>query len=166
LRCAIWRSIIRHMAQAAKVAREPSREERMQALLGGAKVLRRPAGTLLELHDAAERGLLVIAIEMLGKSLNVSREDLLNALALSPRTLTRRLKEGVLSPEESDRVLRLATIATQAEEVLGGREDAVKWLHRPSRSLGGHKPLELVRTDAGSELVVDVLGRLEHGVFG
>jgi putative toxin-antitoxin system antitoxin component (TIGR02293 family) len=152
------------MAQAAKVA-APSREERIQAFLGGAKVLRR-SNTLLQLHDAAERGLLVIVIDMLGKSLNASREDLLNALALSPRTLTRRQKEGVLSPEESDRVLRLARVAAQAEEVLGAREDAVKWLHRPSRSLGGHKPLELVRTDAGSELVVDVLGRLEHGVFG
>jgi len=162
----MWRAIIGHMAQAAKVAAEPSREQRMQAFLGGPKVLRRSAATLLELHDVAERGLHVLVIEMLGKSLNASREDLLHALALSQRTLTRRQKEGVLSPEESDRVLRLARVAAQAEEVLGGREDAVKWLHRPSRSLGGHKPLELVRTDAGSELVVDVLGRLEHGVFG
>jgi putative toxin-antitoxin system antitoxin component (TIGR02293 family) len=154
------------MAQAAKVATHPSREERMQALLGGAKVLRRPAATLLDLHHAAERGLPARVIEMLGKSLNASREDLLNALALSPRTLIRRQKEGALSSEESDRVLRLARVAAQAEEVLGGREDAVNWLHRANRSLGGHKPLDLVRTDAGSELVVDVLGRLEHGVFG
>jgi len=42
----------------------------------------------------------------------------------------------------------------------------VSWLHTANRSLGGRKPLELVRTDAGAELVVDVLGRLEHGVFG
>jgi putative toxin-antitoxin system antitoxin component (TIGR02293 family) len=154
------------MAHAAKVASHPSREERMQGFLGGAKVLRRPAATLLDLHQAAERGLHVLVIEMLGKSLNASREDLLNALALSPRTLIRRQKEGALSSEESDRVLRLARVAAQAEEVLGGREDAVNWLHRANRSLGGHKPLELVRTDAGSELVVDVLGRLENGVFG
>jgi putative toxin-antitoxin system antitoxin component (TIGR02293 family) len=154
------------MARAPKITTHPSREERIHALLGGAKALRRPAATLLDLHDAAERGLNVLVIEMLGKSLNASREDLLNALALSPRTLSRRQKEGALSPEESDRVLRLARVAAQAEEVLGGREDSVKWLHRANRSLGGRKPLDLVRTDAGSELVVDVLGRLEHGVFG
>ncbi|HMI88589.1 MAG TPA: antitoxin Xre/MbcA/ParS toxin-binding domain-containing protein [Polyangiaceae bacterium] len=154
------------MAQAAKAAADPSREERMQAFLGGAKVLRRPASTLLQLHAAAERGLHVLVIDALSKSLQASREDLLDALAVSPRTFTRRLKAGLLSPEESDRAMRLARVAAQAEEVLGGRDEAVTWLHRTNRSLGGHKPFELVRTDAGAELVVDVLGRLEHGVFG
>jgi len=153
------------MAQAAKVTPEPSREERIRALLGGAKVLR-PVSTLFQLHAAAERGFNVVVVEMLSKNLNASREELLHALTLSPRTLVRRQKEGVLSSEESDRVLRLARVASQAEQVLGGREEAVNWLHRPNRSLGGRKPLELVRTDAGAELVVDVLGRLEHGVFG
>jgi putative toxin-antitoxin system antitoxin component (TIGR02293 family) len=162
----MWRVMLRQMAQPAKAAPEPTREERMHALLGGAKILRRPASSLLELHAAAERGLHVRVIETLSKSLNASREELLNALALSHRTLTRRLREGALSSEESDRVLRLARVAANAEQVLGAREDAVNWLHRPNRSLGGHKPLELVRTDAGAELVVDVLGRLEHGVFG
>ena len=155
------------MAQAARVVAEPSREERMQVLLGGAKVLRgRRTSTLLELHDAAERGLPVLVIDALGENLHASREELLHAIAVSLRTLTRRQKARVLSPEESDRVLRLARVAAQAEEILGGREDAVKWLHRANRSLGGHRPLELVRTDAGAELVIDVLGRLEHGVFG
>jgi len=138
----------------------------MQALLGGPKVLRRRAASLLQLHDAAEGGLQVLVIEALSKNLQASREELLAALAVSARTLSRRQKEGVLSPEESDRALRLARVAAQAEEVLGGREEAVNWLHRSNRSLGGHKPLELVRTDAGAELVVDVLGRLEYGVFG
>jgi putative toxin-antitoxin system antitoxin component (TIGR02293 family) len=151
---------------AAKATPEPSREERIQALLGGAKVLRRQDSTLLALHTAAMRGLNVVVVEMLAKNLNASREELLHALSLSPRTLVRRQKEGALSSEESDRVLRIARVAAQAEQVLGGREEAVNWLHRPNRSLGGRKPLDLVRTDAGAELVGDVLGRLEHGVFG
>jgi putative toxin-antitoxin system antitoxin component (TIGR02293 family) len=154
------------MAQAAKATPEPSREERIQSLLGGAKVLRRQASTLLALHTAAMRGLNVVVVEVLAKNLGASREELLHALALSPRTFVRRQKEGALSSEESDRVLRLARVAAQAEQVLGGREEAVNWLRRPNRSLGGRKPLDLVRTDAGAELVVDVLGRLEHGVFG
>ena len=167
MRSATWRFIIRHMAQVAKVVSEPSREERIHAFLGGAKILGgRRTSTLLELHDAAERGLPVFVIDALGENLNVSREELLHAIAVSLRTLTRRQKARVLSPEESDRVLRLARVAARAEEILGGREDAVTWLHRANRSLGGHRPLELVRTDAGAELVVDVLGRLEHGVFG
>jgi len=150
----------------APTASDPTREERMQALLGGAKVLRRRGPSLLQLHAAAEGGLNVLVFEALSKNLRASRDELLGAMAVSARTLSRRQKEGVLSPEESDRAMRLARVAAQAEEVLGGREEAVSWLHTANRSLGGRKPLELVRTDAGAELVVDVLGRLEHGVFG
>lgn len=142
-----------------------SREERIGALLGGPKVLPR-LGSLLEMHDAAEKGLRVSVVESLSTNLEASKKDLLSALALSVRTLSRRQKEGVLSPEESDRALRVARVAAQAEEILGGREEAVQWLRTANRTLGGRKPLELVRTDAGAELVVDVLGRLEHGVFG
>ncbi len=138
----------------------------MHALLGGAKVLRRRALSLLELHAAAEKGLSVMVVDALSRNLHASREELLSALSLSGRTLSRRQSEGVLSPEESDRAMRLARVAAQAEETLGGRMEAVAWLHAANRSLGGHAPLELVRTDAGAELVVDVLGRLEHGVFG
>ena len=138
----------------------------MQALLGGPKVLRRKASTPLALHDAAEGGLRVDVVDALMQHLEMSSDELLGALAVSPRTLSRRQTSGVLSPEESDRAMRLARVAAQAEEVLGGRPEAVHWLHQPNRSLGGHTPLDLVRTDAGTGLVADVLGRLEHGVFG
>jgi putative toxin-antitoxin system antitoxin component (TIGR02293 family) len=151
---------------ATRVAKDPTREERMQALLGGAKVLHRSVTTCLQFHDAAEGGLQVTVVKALAKNLNVSREELLGTLSVSERTLIRRQKEGHLSPQESDRAVRLARVAAQAEEVLGGREEAVGWLHHENRALGGRRPFELVRTDAGSELVVDVLGRLEHGVVG
>jgi putative toxin-antitoxin system antitoxin component (TIGR02293 family) len=62
--------------------------------------------------------------------------------------------------------LRVARVAALAEEVLGSRDEAIEWLQRPNRSLGGRVPFDLVRTDAGAAMVADVLGRLEHGVFG
>ena len=160
--------MVSHMAvveHPARSAVEPTRAGRIHALLGGARVVRR-ASSLLQLHVAAQSGLRVLVFEALMENLRASREELLTALSLSARTLSRRQREGVLSPEESDRALRLARVAAQAEEVLGGRDDAIRWLHRANRELGGREPLELVSTDAGAELVVDVLGRLEHGVFG
>jgi putative toxin-antitoxin system antitoxin component (TIGR02293 family) len=150
----------------ARAEKGPSRQERIQALLGGPKAFRKRVSTLLEFHDAAERGLRIFVFDALMENLRMSGDELLGTLAVSPRTLSRRQKTGALSPEESDRAMRLARVAAQAEEVLGGRNEAVHWLHQANRSLGGHKPLDLVRTDAGAGLVVDVLGRLEHGVFG
>lgn len=56
-------------------------------------------------------------------------------------------------------------IALQAAEVLGGREQAERWLHTPNRALSGQMPLELLDTDLGSRQVEEILGRIEHGVF-
>ena len=44
-------------------------------------------------------------------------------------------------------------------------ENAVRdWINRDNRSLGGESPLSLLDTEAGYELVLDTLGRIEYGV--
>ncbi len=138
----------------------------MLDLIGGARALRRRGPVRLGLHAATEAGLKTLALESLLKNLDATRDELLAAVAVSARTWARRQQEGALSSEESDRLLRVARVAAHAEEILGGRSEAVKWLKAPNRALGGRKPLELVHTDAGAELVTGVLGRLEHSVFG
>ena len=141
--------------------------ERILALLGGKdSIPLRKVPTMMQLHEAVVHRLPTGVVESLEENLCTNREVMLETIAVSPRTLARRKKEGVLSTEESDRALRVARIAALAEEVLGSRDEAIGWLQRPNRSLGGRVPLELVRTDAGAAMLADVLGRLEHGVFG
>jgi putative toxin-antitoxin system antitoxin component (TIGR02293 family) len=153
------------MAQAAST--EKAQAERIHALLGGQRSFRLgKEPTMIGLHEAAVHGLPVDVIDSLGENLGTRPEAVLKTIAVSSRTLARRRKEGVLSAEESDRAVRIARIAALAEDVLGGRREAVEWLRQPNRSLGGYAPLELVRTDAGATMVADVLGRLEYGVFG
>jgi putative toxin-antitoxin system antitoxin component (TIGR02293 family) len=146
---------------------EKTQVERILALLGEKEsTTSRRGPTMMQLHETVAHRLPVAVVDALGENLGARREAMLKTIALSPRTLARRKKEGVLSAEESDRALRVARIAALAEEVFGSRDEAIEWLQRPNRSLGGLSPLELVRTDAGATMVTDVLGRLEHGVFG
>jgi putative toxin-antitoxin system antitoxin component (TIGR02293 family) len=56
-------------------------------------------------------------------------------------------------------------IVRRAAEVLGSREEALRWLHTPNRAFGGRTPWDLLDTDLGSRQVEDVLGRMEHGVY-
>ena len=81
------------------------------------------------------------------------------------RTLARRKKERRLRADESDRLLRLARVAAVAEDVLGTREHAGRWLQKPNRALGDVTPLDLLDTDLGAEEIVSILGRIEHGVY-
>jgi putative toxin-antitoxin system antitoxin component (TIGR02293 family) len=52
-----------------------------------------------------------------------------------------------------------------ASKVFGSQLDAEQWMRRPAMGLGGRRPIELLETTAGAEIVEDFLGRLEDGVY-
>ncbi len=135
-------------------------------VLGGARILEGRVSDSLELGARVRRGLPYASLEAVMDRLHLGREELSTALHLPARTLTRRKKEQRLRPEESDRLARLARVAAHAIEVLGSADRASAWLRRPNRALGGRPPIELLDTDLGTQQVVQVIGRIEHGVVG
>jgi|SRR5215469_6620262 len=57
----------------------------------------------------------------------------IDALVIPLRTLQhRRSKREKLTVEESDRVLRIVRVLSQAETVYGSRDHALCWLRRPA----------------------------------
>lgn len=49
--------------------------------------------------------------------------------------------------------------------MLGGNEEANTWLQEPAISLNQQRPLDLLGTDEGAQLVLDLLERIEDGVY-
>ncbi|MGH7819353.1 MAG: type II RES/Xre toxin-antitoxin system antitoxin [Candidatus Binatia bacterium] len=87
-------------------------------------------------------------------------------LVINPRTLRHRRRRGEhLSGEESDRVVRLAHAVSSAERTFSDRERAWHWLRKRNRSLGGHRPLDLLATETGARAVEESLIRLDEGMF-
>ena len=70
-----------------------------------------------------------------------------------------------MTVNESEQLYRLDAVIAHAEQALGPRQNATKWLRRPNGALRGEIPLQLLDTDIGTNKVHDVLGRIEHGVF-
>lgn len=56
-------------------------------------------------------------------------------------------------------------LLARAVEVLGNERDALHWLQTPKRALNNQIPLQLIETKGGQQEVLDLLGRIEHGVF-
>ncbi len=133
--------------------------------LGGAPVLRAAAGSAEDLRRLVRAGLPFSALEQVMARFGLGRQQVAEVLHLPERTLARRKRERRLQPDESDRLVRLARVAAQAEETLGSAERAAAWLRRPSRALGGEAPLDLLDTDLGAREVEAVLGRLDYGVY-
>jgi putative toxin-antitoxin system antitoxin component (TIGR02293 family) len=88
------------------------------------------------------------------------------SLVLPRRTLSnRRSTTGRLTTEESDRLVRVVRIIALAHDTFQDVENSASWLRRPNRSLGGIRPIDLLKTDNGSRLVEAVLGRIGYGVY-
>lgn len=135
------------------------------ALLGGDEVLHARPRTYLEWIEVIRQGIPSPAVDSLAKSIGVSRPEFSTLLGIPERTLVRRKKEGVLSSEESAKLVRMARVANRAREVFEDFGAALEWLKFPNASLSGITPLSLLDTEIGAESVMDTLGRIEHGVF-
>jgi len=49
--------------------------------------------------------------------------------------------------------------------VLGSLNSAELWLRSPNQRLNGQSPLERLCQPDGYEIVLELLGRIEHGIF-
>jgi putative toxin-antitoxin system antitoxin component (TIGR02293 family) len=114
------------------------------------------------LVDKVRRGLPVRAFAILREAINVPTERLARLVHIPVRTLARR---QVFKVDESERIVRIGRLFQRATEVLGGEEEARRWLLQPQKALGNLVPLEYADTEPGAREVEDLLGRLEHGVF-
>lgn len=133
--------------------------------LGGTKVLKREVRSDLDLADAVQGGLPTRAVEEVLRS-GLFQPNELYEIVVPRRTLAHRKgKRQPLSPEQSDRLARLVRVAERAEEVLGDRDKAARWLRKPNRALRGKRPIGLLESDVGARMVERALGRIEHGVY-
>ena len=93
-----------------------------------------------------------------------SAEDLVR-FAVPHREVVARLQKHqqiVLSESDAERVLK---IFKYADDVFGNRRKAQHWLREPCRAIGNVVPLDLLESDAGSEIVREELVRIEYGIY-
>ena len=106
------------------------------------------------------------SLESVARQLEMTSAATMESLGLAKRTVARRLQEKArFTAEESERLWRGASVLALATEVFGSKEKACRWLQKPNRALGQEVPLSLLDTGIGANLVVEELGRIDHGVF-
>jgi putative toxin-antitoxin system antitoxin component (TIGR02293 family) len=118
----------------------------------------------LELAELVERGLPLESLSLL-KSKGLTFTEMA-ATVISPRTLKHRKARGEnLSPEETDRAVRVASTIALADEVFGNEEKALLWLRTPDDRLGERTPLSMLGTESGGRLVESLLWGIDEGVY-
>jgi putative toxin-antitoxin system antitoxin component (TIGR02293 family) len=118
----------------------------------------------LELAELVEKGLPTKNLDLL-KAKGLTFTEMANTV-ISPRTLKHRKARGEnLSPEETERAVRVARAIALAEEVFGNRETALRWLRHHSDRLADRTPMSLLHTEAGGRQIEAMLHGIAHGIY-
>ena len=133
--------------------------------LGGAKLIGTPERDA-DFVPIVRRGFPVAAVKSLSERVKLSEETIYESLRIAKRTAARRKQRAArLKPAESELLLRLARAFAAATKTLGSEEKARRWLLSTNRALGSVTPISLLDTGIGFQAVINVLGRIEYGIF-
>jgi putative toxin-antitoxin system antitoxin component (TIGR02293 family) len=117
-----------------------------------------------EMEELLRQGLPVSVLGNFRENWGFTIMELAGSLSIPKSTLMRMLeRRNRMALADSDRVYRLASILTLAEEAIGNREKAQRWLRQPNQVLGNETPLRALETEIGARRVEQVLGRIAYG---
>jgi putative toxin-antitoxin system antitoxin component (TIGR02293 family) len=160
--------MLTHTASAPATENQPV-EVIAYKLLGGQKTIPRRVCTSLDAHDLIIEGIPSSAMAYLVDHVGIlSSGDFMDkAIGISLRTLQRRKadRKTSLSREQSSRAWRFAKILAKASYVLGSQEEAEKWMLEPAYGLDNRRPIDLLASSEGAEIVDEHLTRMEYGVY-
>lgn len=121
--------------------------------------------TDFDLLNLARKGISKKALTALAKQISLTLEEIAGVLHISERTLQRYTPTTLVKTEYADRAIELARLYERGIEVLGSAKAFNTWVKAPNLALNGEIPFNLLDTRIGFEMVLNILGRIEYGVF-
>ena len=119
----------------------------------------------LEMHDAVMKGIPISVVRNVIRSFKIlSPTEIRTVLGVSEATLRRRAN-STLDANASDRTVRLLAVAELATKVLGARTAAERWLAASAIGLDRRRPIDLLASSEGTDMVKTLLTRMEHGIY-
>jgi putative toxin-antitoxin system antitoxin component (TIGR02293 family) len=132
--------------------------------LGGKEAIGVKARLESEMERLLREGLPASVLTTFRDNWNFTVMELAATLAIPKSTLMRMLeRRSRMAPRDSDRVYRLAAILALAEEAIGDRKKAQRWLRQTNEVLGNQTPLRTLETEIGVRRVEQILGRIAYG---
>ena len=105
------------------------------------------------------------AMDNLMETIDFSLLEMANVIHTSDRTLRRYKPEQKLPQDQSERVIELARLYSRGTDVMGSLVAFRKWMETELHPFGNRKPKDYLDTSLGIRLIMDELGRIEHGIF-
>lgn len=140
-------------------------QEKLSKLLQEPGIAYKAETSPIDLVELSRKGIKKAALSNLSRALNIPMKRLAKLLPVTERTLQRRAANSLLNSTTSQQVILIGQLITKGEEAFEDPKKFQEWLAQPNMALGGYTPLNIMDTTIGVQLVMDILGRLEHGVY-
>lgn len=119
-------------------------------------------------HKQILAGFQLDMVAKLSKETSIEVATICEVVGINRATYYRKAKSPSdnFTVEQSAKLYAFARVMDAATHLFNGDSaGAATWLNSPAKGLGGEKPLALLTTPTGVEAVMDLIGRIEHGVI-
>lgn len=137
----------------------------VESLLGGSELIGHSIHSDMDMYELSKKGLPKKALLNLSDNINMSLRGIASLLHITERTIQRKSDSDLLDEMTSAQLLQIAEIYSRGIEVFDSVEDFQVWMNGESTALGNKTPVALLSSRYGSQMILDELGRIEHGVF-
>lgn len=118
------------------------------------------------LLKAIGKGFSVRLLQDVASNLSINIYKIGTYVDIKNSTLDRRLREGILTTAESDRLYRFIEVYDSTLDLFDGdKAMAYQWLNSPAIGLSSELPINLIRTSTGSNDVLSLISKIELGVL-
>lgn len=136
----------------------------IEKILGGQRVLHMRIQKRQDLIALGHHGVTKGALLNLAKYLSFSMNQIAELLPITERTLQRYTRGQHFNRAVSEQILQIAEVVAKGIEVFEDKNNFLTWMQQPNVALGNRPPVSLLSSRFGTEMVLDELGRIEHGV--
>ena len=114
--------------------------------------------------ELSRKGLTFSQLKNILKYTNLTVKDLPKIISISERQLSRYKDEQILRRDISDQMIQITKLYSKGYEIFEDESHFQEWMNSEIQGLGFEKPLYLLDTSMGIQIVINELGRLEHGI--
>ena len=134
-------------------------------ILGGEKILRKKIKNRMDLVELSDIGVTKDALLNLANYLSFSMSQMAALLSMTERTIQRYRSGESFNRFVSEQILQIAEVAVRGAEVFEDKNKFLIWMNSPNKALADKTPMSLLNSRFGTDMILDELGRIEHGVF-
>lgn len=124
-----------------------------------------PVSTPFDLIAITRSGITKKQAVKLAHKIDFSPKEISAVMHISERTFHRYQDSDKLDSLTSGIILQLTNLYDKGALVFGDIEKFKQWMKYPNPVFSNNKPIDLLDTMIGFQLISDELGRIEHGIF-